>query len=605
MGNLFIITGASGTGVSESLQRYCRQHGGHIVRLEEHLAEVARPYLGYDLDRPSMREVVTLPPAILRTLWPQACRSACTGPDRSVAELLPHGDVFLTFHAAWYHLGTTSFVSAVDLGTLIRQLVGGLLSRESTVGQAPRMVITLIDDIYDTLARLMRPNQVFEHELPDDANPITAVSRLLMKILTWREYEVRFSQQISVALGDEEIPHILFAVKHPMTTFQNLVQTTSPRRIYLSHPISDPRRHGLDSRDGSAMVRYVSGVSASLRNAKNMVLIEPTAIDELRFEEHDERLRLKPRWPAPVDESGNPVEQLWDGLMSSNGDLRAAERDLAFAKQPFEEAFRRAETDRRRLGIEPSEQSLTQAEAVADARAVIKILEREIDQQVNWRDRQLVSESNGLVVIRPFSKDSGSHSRSVGREMDLYLRLREFETSRYRTTERIPALVYHPSGDEHRRRIRAIGHVLDHLASNGKIRNWSLAAHEELSELLKDIDLTEWVASGPGKIGEKITDVFARMQVVPPPGVQPADARALDAGAGLSATPEREVGETLMKAIRGVEVPGHPEASTKFFDDPHHAQVLGTVVEQPVALGRDLAARAARSFDDLLEEPGS
>ena len=556
MGNLFIVTGASGTGVTTSLTRYCREHGGQIVKLETHLADVAKPYL--DQQEATMRDVVMLPPAILRTLWPEACESAISvGSDAGepVKELLEKGDVFLTFHAAWYHLLSTSFVSAVDMGTLNSQIGVEL-------DHSPRIVITLIDDIYDMLARLIRPHQVFERGLSDNDNPISAVCSLLLKILAWREFEVRYSQQVSASLMGE-LPHVLFAVKHPLTTFAKLVQSETPRRVYLSHPISEPRRLGLDEEDGQRLMSFFADVAAGLRAGSDFVLIEPTAIDELRLDLAAEGVPLRGRWIPPRDLEGRELEQLWDGLVRPHGTDEETAADRAFAAQPFLEAIKHAENRRAR---QPTAivKEMTAGEATAAASELVRVLDAEIDCQVNWRDRQLVSESHGLVVVRPFAKESGAHSKSVGREMDMYLRLREFERERKQIV-RISATVYHPRQDERRRQRMATLEVLRQYGADGVIENLSQDSRDRLKDLLPR-DLEAWLELDATEVGRRLSDVFLKLPEPSRPGLVVPGGRGLEAGKKFwGGDVERRIGEGVINAITGAEVPSHPTHSLKPF----------------------------------------
>jgi hypothetical protein len=605
MGNLFIVTGASGTGVTNSLSRYCREYGGCVVKLEDHLAEVAKPYLNDSRPLPSMRSVVTLPPAILRTLWPTACAQALdeggdAGP--SVRELLEAGDVFLTFHAAWYHLETTSFVSGVDVGSLVTKL--------TTWPATPRMVITLIDDIYDTLARLTRPHEVFQQKLHEAPNPISAVAALLLKILAWREFEVRQSQQISMSFM-AEVPHVLFAVKHPLMTFAKLLAAQEPRRTYLSHPISEPRRRGLESPAGREMMTFVGAVAANLREHPDLTLIEPTTIDELRIMRDDDQqfiegISLSERWMPPVDRHGQRVEQLWDGLEHAGGDFDAAARDRAFAAQPFLEAQRLAE---RLPSADPQIEAarLSPAEASAAALELVEVLAEEIRHQVNWRDRQLVSESQGLVIIRPFSKSQGSHSRSVGHEMRLHLRLRQFESDHHAAPRRIPAVVYHPQTDERRRRVKGILHVLKHYSqpTQGLIRGWGNESEAQVEQLLMAVDLEPWLELSSNEIGRIVIDLLdgiptgSRPKLVVPPG------GGLDAGLELYGDEdvEQTLGSAVLSALLGSEVPGHPSLAKGAFVHPLHAVTVTRDYDSASDLARQVASQLDRLFGTLYTSP--
>jgi hypothetical protein len=598
MGNLYLVTGPSGTGLSESLGKYCRASGARLVKLEDHLVEVAKPYLDGSPARPSMREVVALPPPILQELWPHACELAMTAGSAAgepVQKLLQGSDVFLTFHAVWYHLGTTAFVPAVDIDTLRRQV---------RVAGQPKSVITLIDDAYDTLTRLMRPREVFENELLEWDNPVTAISSMLLTILGWRESEARHAEGIARGLA-ANVPHVLFAVKHPLRTFQTLVTCPSPRRVYFSHPISEPRRRGIErDGDGESMMEFIARSAASLRAAKNIVLIEPTTIDEMRLRNAQEALpELRQRWTLPLEKDGAPADLLWDGLITP-GDAARTASDQELALQPFLTACNRVP----RLSTESDPAVSPDGRHPMRTVELIRVLDAEIEHQLNWRDRQLVSESQGIVVVRPFSKQQGSHSRSVGREMETYLALRSFEMEREQSPpKRIPAVVYHPRHDERNRRVTACMTTLNDRAGNGsgRIRNWNDVAAAAIEAQLQAADLDDWATWPSEQVGAAFVDLFNRLDVAAKPALNVAKGTALESGTSKSDAPriERELGSTLRDALVGTSVPAHPTHALTIFSDPEHAQTIAEDFGRAEDLGRALGQRITTLFDQALEEP--
>lgn len=520
MGELCLITGASGTGVGRSLDKFIgwpKSEPATVIKLEAEMCRRAAPRLRQlfpkDADtfpsEPSLAEVFRLPEDVMRELWEETFSDLAFGKPSRLDSALQAGSVFLTLHACWYHMESQALVSGVN-----HEVLGQLDTR-------PDRVITLIDDVFDVLSRLSRDGELFdwrdfgEYETVETANgsedvwrPWPVAGRLL-KILEWREFEVRYSQAMARTL---DVPHYIFAVKHPMGTFAKLLKSPPGDMTYVSHPISAPRREGLGQ---SSLVELIADVCTELRAAEDVVLFEPTSIDEWRFETDDLSDTLMPglkmRWPA----FAGAGDVLWDESAGSTSD------------QPF----------------------LETQEPVAG----LDILSEEILDQIHWRDRELVSQSRNLVTIRPFAGKPVRLSGGVEMEVKLHLGFAALYG------DRPPPVVYHPTEDEQRRKVESVLAVLD-LASESnrpKISNWSLAAREAMTPRLLAVDFASWLDAN--EVSSHLGRLFDSLESGP--GLKPgATPRFQVIGGGtlssgnrrtMRAQFARDIAAQVIQALRG------------------------------------------------------
>lgn len=213
---------------------------------------------------------------------------------------------------------------------ILREL---LTSRELKVTR----VIVLIDDIYDMHARLSDPDNLYNpvrvlQEHSQHATKLTGGSgdgindfsedemaslgveitiKNLMRLLHWRRAEMIAAEEIARNLGANLT---VLAVKHEMASLTDLILNQDSVPVYLSHKITEPRGFNMDrSRAGHSnewpeLTGEVNGIAATMRE-HSVILVQPTAIDELRFKPntkyHDRLDRysggLADRWPVPKE----------------------------------------------------------------------------------------------------------------------------------------------------------------------------------------------------------------------------------------------------------------------------------------------------------------
>ncbi|MEA2901377.1 MAG: hypothetical protein QOH36_1264 [Actinomycetota bacterium] len=462
-----------------------------------------------------MIELFCKPESVLRDLWVDACRAA----QDEVVRQLADSDVFLRMNAAWYHVTSGGFVSGIHIPTLTN------LPR-------PRLVITLIDDVYDTLVRLRRADKIFEHF--DRGETMTTV---LLKLLAWREVEVRLSQQIALSL--DRVPFHLFPVKHPLTTFAKLLRSPPDGVTYLSHPISVVRRR--EQSGGPPLSEYIEEVARVLRDSDDIVLLEPTAIDEWRMDRHGgigtvQSAELKGRWPAPKDQYGNALELLHHQL---------TQEENARVAQPFE--------------------------GFGEDLAALTVLSSEIQKQVSWRDRMMVEQSARPIAVRPFASERGKVSEGVYDEHELHWDLQRYFTSNriadtfpergnraVATVERTPPVVYHPPIDEKSRRVGAVIELITAYALNGLVADWPQEEEAEsevrslLNESLRQADLDEWLSAPDHEIGQRVNELLRSSPGRPPHVAGSLSTSTLDISGRLRRRDEtlRSLGKDVREAVK-------------------------------------------------------
>lgn len=430
-----IMTGISGVAASHLAHTLATRLVGEwsVVSLEDFLAEADRNIRG-DESKQYIVEILNQPEPALESLWLEAFRLAKT----AVGRALSNSSVLFTLHATWLSPESTSITAGSDPQSL------------GQVDWNVSKVINFIDDVYDCYERLSGQGGILRRQ---KGKTLDKEVLDLLLLLEWREAEFRQSQQIARALSvnGTTVPTYMVAVKHPLATIVRLVESADPNTVYLSHPITLLRtaQGGIGSHP---LIDEIQTTAAILRRSE-IVLFEPTAIDERRFnfDTADEPL-LSERWPAFVDINGDEESALFE-----------RDRD-----QPFKRLLLANE----RFG--------------KDIPGAVKILEDRIDRQINWRDRQLVIQSNSLVVLRPFARDSGVVSGGVRVEAELHAGLaRVVGQQRYR------GVVFHPAEDE---RKRLFGAILSVLIERLLDEDDQQLSSETLAELVRE-DLLEFINS--------------------------------------------------------------------------------------------------------------
>ena len=415
-----LICAPSGTRLSKIAKKLTDpEHPSALQDLEAIICEL---YIGDPSHRemelqadelPTMWNVVRRPRGELHGNWEKAFQkalNACIDDSESKVRAL-------CMHLSWYQPSTSELFSPVSI-SFMKQATQKANCRISHV-------IILIDDIYDMYSRLQgkrdtyRPEAIAKraqrlHALRYSSDPtdkstersrIEAVESALTHLISWRQHEILRAESLAQELRAK---FTVFGIKHSTSAMQNLLQSTATSRVYLSHRISEVRRQNKNSNklpdelgDWSAVVEEVNSLHFEFA-AKKQVLINPTAIDELRFGGPDNSQKLLPylakRWSIPEapEYLSDHKDLLLTSTMEETGELIAKQAD--------------ADLDHEHTKLLSG--SLTHPDEAASS--VARALASRIYFDVAFRDHVIVEHTPGLCVYRPFFRTREGNSEDNG-----------------------------------------------------------------------------------------------------------------------------------------------------------------------------------------------
>ena len=357
---------------------------------------------------PTLPQVLCLPATDLREYCHRAFEQSVQLATDIAVDL-----AILSLHPVLLHQKTGEF-----LGVYSARAVEGACDRHRT---SIERIVSLHDDVYDMHLRLLSPGKLFyppmvrQKKLKGDKKESRYYERLPQLdfdqqhlLLEWRAYELAEAKRLSSALTK---PHFLVHQKVRSSTFWQVV---GERRhsVYLSHPISQPRRDITGQADpekckipdpnrGWDFIRRCNELADRL--GSRLPLVEPTNIDELRIDydqiqeltDHDLREHvlptLSPRWPVtsvprlsevPTEQECNaplskvPVPHFEGGLFEYSG------------------------------------------EHLGHLASSLRFLGQSIKRQIACRDYTLASQASLVVAFEPFSlPDSPAASGGVKDEI--------------------------------------------------------------------------------------------------------------------------------------------------------------------------------------------
>lgn len=278
----------------------------------------------------------------------------------------------------------------------------------------PRLIITLIDDIYDIWERIRSREAEFK----------TRSVVTLEEVLLWRTFEIAATKQLArnlfvdpSAYPDVErtiraseirdapffgqpIEHFVVSAKQTIEMLYRLCFEPDRLRVYASYPISSPR--------SSAAARdEINEYRARL--SERFVVFDPLAIDELRTgssSDWQNAVRdfglLPPRWPVSTTPPVGPP----------------ATAETVPTHNPFARWNPQSET------------------YVPLSVPEIMNIRRAIERQIVERDFLLVSQGGTVAVYRPFFGARSEPTGGVGEEMIFASQIP------------LPLVVYHPQDDD-------------------------------------------------------------------------------------------------------------------------------------------------------------
>lgn len=306
-------------------------------------------------------------------------------------------------HLTWYNADTREFFSPINA---------------QVMHDSPTKidhVVVLIDDVFDMFSRLRRPFHLYDERgmsrLKDGISKLSglpaipalgfpertdsqaasemeverddgerekeleaqAIELALAELIAWRRAEMIQAENLAKTLGCKLT---VYGTKHSHASLAKLLENIELPRVYLSHRITEVRRANYSSARTAGgkgiwhrVTTEVNWLNRGLAK-HDALLINPTAIDELRFVNLSDRKsrspRLAARWPLP-----KPVEGLlWNAPQGGH-----EHQDLLTA-------------------------NINAQSAVTSA--VAASLSHRIYVEIAFRDHVIVENTPGLCVYRPF-----------------------------------------------------------------------------------------------------------------------------------------------------------------------------------------------------------
>ncbi len=271
-------------------------------------------------------------------------------------------------------------------------------------------LLLFIDDIFDMYARLsteghlydqqahvaryitrmkddeaLQPSSVFDSATTQDL-ALEWKTQVLASLLGWRHAEMILAESLASQL---DAHYLVFGTKQLGTAVTRWLRDREGNSVYLSHPISRPRR--VQQRTGAwpEVVAQFNGLQELLVEER-VTAIMPTAIDEYRFKRATKPtdLELTPRltslatrWPIPVDASRTLYE---------SGSPEAPELSSLFTSDVMEDGPHWSPW--------------------------IRTLESQITAEVPFRDHHLVVCNHSILIFRP-CYEAGRFSDGVKAEV--------------------------------------------------------------------------------------------------------------------------------------------------------------------------------------------
>jgi hypothetical protein len=367
--DIILVTGQSGIKVEECLKKIANTH--QILKVERQMIEVLRDEERTSLinadDKEIMTAILASPPLKQKYVWDKAFKVIQSRLKR--AKRRANKEIFITFHACFYHQRKTELISPINFSKLL-----GLRKRV-------KMVIVLVDDCYDIYKRLLAKDEMFYEDVripnikPEEAM-VKSVWNLLT-ILFWREVEIGFSRKIAETL---KVPFFVVAVKHPASMIRKL--TSEPleklKIFYLAHSITSVRkktyaRSSQFPEDLNNSVKYV------LEKMKNAILFLPDTIDELRIKE------------------GNGEKYLPDFHIGGGWPLPFKEEEWLFVSLPEEVKSITNPLNPKGFNY------LATPKLASHISYAIGVLAKKINEQITSRDFSLIEQSkDGMIAFQPY-----------------------------------------------------------------------------------------------------------------------------------------------------------------------------------------------------------
>ena len=422
---LYLLTGTPGQSKGNSAQKiasFLRRRGVSvgIGDVEEELLGLFPRHRKSDSKEDPLVGLIGRNSKIeIKDKWPQAYTNAVGKAQKGKPDV-----AIVVACLEYYRNGTYEYYSPVDCGS-VKQT-------------EPVSVLTLIDDVYEMYFRLSQRGQVFDiqalqqRSFPPGRDPkdlrrlykdaLGLVIGSLLRVLVWREKEIACAANLCRTANCQ---HAVLAAKHPIETGARLLLGKTSEKlaklgetysVYVSHPISRPRRDRLRTEDWPSFVKHLDSVVASLsempEGERHITPIMPTAIDEYRILDDGTFLHpsLTPRWPLPDVPLLYTQPKAIKGVPPFKNYEDYERRGLSSIFDPP------IDSSGRRVGLPLSD---------AEVSGLLRALKESIRLQMAGRDHLLVGQCPGLFLYRPLYGEFG-FSSGVGAELNTFFQLRDY-----------------------------------------------------------------------------------------------------------------------------------------------------------------------------------
>lgn len=206
-------------------------------------------------------------------------------------------DIFLKIHLSYFK-NSEFFPPFIPL--FFRQLT-------TKIPDASMKIITLIDDVFSIW------NKIKKRETEEG---FLNTSLRLREILAWRSLESLNAEALKEYMntkeeGRQRASNYIVSVRHPFSTFYNLIFNEKPIRVYLSYPISETRKDPKSILEINNFRKRMHKIGSD----EEAVIFDPVAIDELAMEStmneipepkrstiSEITLEQKHRWPLELSD---------------------------------------------------------------------------------------------------------------------------------------------------------------------------------------------------------------------------------------------------------------------------------------------------------------
>lgn len=268
--------------VDEIIRRSGRKNQIHDIDFEEEM--LGQP----SVDSTDMPTFLDTPSLMTKIGGIDSCFSSIVG---KINDMDGTDHVFLRMHLSY-------FKNSEIFPPMLPHMFSTLLTQ---IPSARLTIVTLIDDVFSVWQKLRaRAEGIY-----------SGTDLKLREILFWRSLESLRAESIRLHMmglsevHTEPVRTYLVSIRHPYSTFENLIFEQNPGRVYLSYPITSTRKSPEARAEINTFRRDVHALGQRLRAA----VFDPVTIDELAIREayraaggaETVRIDKSHRWPLDIE----------------------------------------------------------------------------------------------------------------------------------------------------------------------------------------------------------------------------------------------------------------------------------------------------------------